>query len=89
MHTAAQMVENRLPTHVLMNTVGAIVWGVLKTSHLFKKWSAGGFKGVYRRRQIICAIFFWWSSFRLHIQSFVFAPYSAIFDFVPLARDPP
>ena len=34
-------------------------------------------------------IFFPWYSFGLHIQSFVFAPNSATFDFVPLTRDPP
>ena len=32
---------------------------------------------------------FWCCSFGLHIQSFVLAPNSATFDFVPLARDPP
>ena len=34
-------------------------------------------------------IFFWCYSFGLHMQSFVLAPNSATFDFVPLARDPP
>ena len=33
--------------------------------------------------------FFWCFYFGLHIQSFVLAPNSATFDFVPLARDPP
>ena len=33
--------------------------------------------------------FFLWCSFGLHIESFVLAPNSATFDFVPLARDPP
>ena len=32
---------------------------------------------------------FWCCSFGLHIQSFVLAPNSATFDFVPLAKDPP
>ena len=54
----------------------------------FKNGPRGGFKGVFRPTHIIYAIFFWWYSFGLHIQSFVFAPNSATFDFVPLARDP-
>ena len=55
----------------------------------FENGLRGGFKGVFRRRHIICANFFSWYSFGLHIQSFVLAPNLATFDFVPLARDPP
>ena len=67
-----------------------IPWGVLNPPPFFKNGPRGGFKGVFRRTHIICAIFFFWCcSFGLHIQSFVLAPNSATFDFVPLARDPP
>ena len=35
-----------------------IAWGVLKPPPLFKNGPRGCFKGVFRRRHIICAIFF-------------------------------
>ena len=54
----------------------------------FLKWSVGGFKGVFRCRHTVCAKFFWWYSFGLHIHSFVLVPNAATFDFVPLFEDP-
>ena len=35
-----------------------IPWGVLKNPPFFKNGPRGGFKGVFRRTHIICAIFF-------------------------------
>ena len=49
----------------------------------------GVFKGVFGGRHTISRKIFWWYFFGLHIQTFVLAPNSAPFDFVPLARDPP
>ena len=64
--------------------------GGFENPPLFLKMVCGGVLRVFFDADTpILRNFFCWYSFGLHIQSFVLAPNSATFDFVPLARDPP
>ena len=67
-----------------------IPWGVLKPPPPFLEMvRGGGLRVFFDAHTSFVRFFFWCCSFGLHIQSFVLAPNSATFDFIPLARDPP
>ena len=63
--------------------------GCFEPPHFFKMVRGGVLRGFFDAHTSFVRFFLWWYSFGLHIQSFLLAPNSATFDFVPLAREPP